>query len=188
MNLMIKTDALRSPSRTMSTPTTAEVISYTVTDSEIGKVLVARSRKGVCSILLGDNAEQLAANLVERFPHAMLIEDQDAVKNGIADVLRYLKKPSKGLNLPLDMRGTSFQRRVWDKLREIAAGRTVSYKELAHRLKPSANPRAVAAACAANPIALAIPCHRVVRTDGDLAGYRWGIERKRALIQKEAMA
>lgn len=171
-----------------ATTTAADMIYYATSDSEFGKVLVARSGKGVCSILLGDNAEQLAADLIERFPHSTLIQDEDVVKDDIADVLLYLEKPSKGLNLPLDMRGTPFQRRVWDKLREVAVGRTVSYTELGHGLEPSANPRAVAGACAANPIALAIPCHRVVRTDGDLAGYRWGIERKRALIQKEAMA
>jgi methylated-DNA-[protein]-cysteine S-methyltransferase/AraC family transcriptional regulator of adaptative response/methylated-DNA-[protein]-cysteine methyltransferase len=110
------------------------------------------------------------------------------VKDDVAKVLLYIEKASHGLQMTLDMRGTPFQRRVWEKLKAIHAGRTVSYMELARWLSPLANPRAVASACAANPIALAIPCHRVVRNNGDLAGYRWGIERKRALIQKEAMA
>ena len=106
----------------------------------------------------------------------------------LAKVIRFVEKPAKGLQLTLDMRGTPFQRRVWEKLRAISVGRTVTYMELARWISPFASPRAVASACAANPIALAIPCHRVVRSNGDLAGYRWGIERKRELIRKEAMA
>lgn len=188
MNLMIKTDRSRSDPRVIPTKTQADVLSYAVADSELGKVLVARSAKGVCSILLGDNSDELAADLAIRFPCAVLIQSEAAVQADLASVLRYIKKPADGLHLALDMRGTPFQRRVWEKLKAISAGRTVSYMELAKWISPLANPRAVAGACAANPIALAIPCHRVVRSSGDLAGYRWGIERKRALIQKEATA
>ena len=187
MNLMIKTGALRSNPQVKSTSTAADVLTYTVADCELGKVLVARSAKGVCSILLGDDAEELRADLANRFPQSTLIPSKAAVKDDVSKVLLYIEKPSHGLRLMLDMRGTPFQRRVWEKLKAIRAGRTVSYVELARWLSPLANPRAVASACAANPIALAIPCHRVVRNNGDLAGYRWGIERKRALIQKEAM-
>lgn len=187
MNLTIKTDSLRSNSQTVPNSTPADVISYTVADSELGKVLVARSAMGVCAILLGDDAGELEADLVNRFPQAVLIKSEATVKADVAKVLRYIAKPSDGLRLVLDMRGTPFQRRVWEKLKAISVGRTVSYMELAKWINPLANPRAVASACAANPIALAIPCHRVVRSNGDLAGYRWGIERKRTLIQKEAM-
>jgi AraC family transcriptional regulator, regulatory protein of adaptative response / methylated-DNA-[protein]-cysteine methyltransferase len=188
MNLMIKTDTPRSKPQVKPTSTSADVLSYAVADCELGKVLVARSAKGVCSILLGDNAKELTADLVKRFPQSTLIASESAVKDDVAKIRRYIKKPSEGLDLTLDMRGTVFQRRVWEKLRTITAGKTVSYTDLAGRLRPFVGPRAVAGACAANPIALAIPCHRVVRTDGGLAGYRWGIERKRALIQKEALA
>jgi methylated-DNA-[protein]-cysteine S-methyltransferase/AraC family transcriptional regulator of adaptative response/methylated-DNA-[protein]-cysteine methyltransferase len=188
MSLMIKTDTLRSNSRINPGSTTADVLSYAIVDTELGKVLVTRSAKGVCSILLGDDDEELTADLTNRFPQSTLVLSEAAVKDDVAKVQRYIAKPSDGLRLTLDMRGTPFRRRVWEKLKAIRAGRTVSYMELARLLSPLANPRTVASACAANPIALAIPCHRVVRANGDLAGYRWGIERKRALIQKEAMA
>ena len=188
MSLMIRTDTLRSNSQIKLGLTTANVLSYAIADTELGKVLVARSAKGVCSILLGDDAEELTADLTNRFPQSTLVPSEAAVKDDVAKVQRYIAKPSDGLRLTLDMRGTPFQRRVWERLKAICAGTTVSYMELARSLSPLANPRTVASACAANPIALAIPCHRVVRANGDLAGYRWGIERKRALIQKEAMA
>lgn len=188
MNLMLETDALRSNSQAKSTSTATDVLFYAVADSEFGKVLVARSARGVCSILLGDDPEELTADLANRFPKSTLIPSEIWVKDDVAKVLLYIEKPTDGLRLTLDMRGTPFQRRVWEKVRAIHAGRTVSYTELARWVSPLANPRAVASACAANPIALAIPCHRVVRGSGDLTGYRWGIERKRALIRKEAMA
>ena len=186
MNLMIRTNEPRPRPPVKSLSTTVDILTYAVADCELGKVLVARSAKGVCAILLGDSAEGLAAELAERFPRATRIASEAQVKNDIAKILRYIAKPSEGLHLTLDMRGTPFQRRVWEKLKAIPAGRTVSYMELAKWIAPLANPRAVAGACAANPIALAIPCHRVVRSNGDLAGYRWGIERTRALLTGEA--
>lgn len=186
MNLMNTRDALRVIPQAKAMVTARDVLFHAVADCELGKVLVARSARGVCSILLGDSVEELAADLAGRFPDAMLVPVDAAVKDDLAKVLRYIAEPAAGLDLTLDMHGTPFQRRVWEKLKAISAGRTVSYIELARWLSPLANPRAVARACAANPIALAIPCHRVVRSDGDLAGYRWGIERKRALIKKEA--
>lgn len=182
MNLMIKTDAQ------VHSGTVVDILSYAIADSELGKVLVARSAKSICSILLGDDAEELAADLANRFPRSMLVPSEALVKDDVEKILRYIAKPSDGLHLTLDMRGTPFQRRVWEKLKAISVGRTVSYTELAKWVAPLANARAVAGACAANPIALAIPCHRVVRKSGDLAGYRWGIERKRVLIEKEAEA
>mgnify|MGYP001106598349 FL=1 len=151
-------------------------------------VLVARSGKGVCSILLGDSMDELKADLASRFPQSTIREDESSVHADMAKVLRYIKKPTVGLHLTLDMRGTPFQRRVWEKLKAISAGRTVSYTELGHWISPLAHPRAIARACAANPIALAVPCHRVVRSNGDMAGYRWDVERKRELLRKEAMA
>lgn len=188
MNLMIKTDALRSKPHRNSAPVAADIIRYAIANSELGKVLVARSTNGVCSVLLGDDAEALATDLAIRFPQSTLVQSGTAVEDDVAKILRYIAKPSGGLHLTLDMRGTPFQRRVWEKLKAISVGRTVSYMELAKWVGPLVNPRAVAGACAANPIALAIPCHRVVRSNGDLAGYRWGIERKRVLIRKEAEA
>lgn len=188
MNRMINTHTLRSDPQENAIPVAADVLSYTAADCEMGKVLVARSPKGVCSILLGDDAEVLVEDLAGRFPLSTLVANERALTDDVARVLRYLAKPSDGLQLTLDMRGTPFQRRVWEKLRAIPVGRTVSYTELARWLSPLSHPRAVATACAANPIALAVPCHRVVRGNGDLAGYRWGIERKRILIEKEARA
>lgn len=186
MNLMNTRNASRADLHAKARVAAADVLFYALADSELGKVLVARSTKGVCAILLADTAEELEADLANRFPQAMLIPVDAAVADDLTKVLRYIETPAEGLDLTLDMRGTPFQRRVWEKLKAISAGRTVSYMELARWLSPLANPRAVAGACAANPIALAVPCHRVVRSNGDLAGYRWGIERKRALIQKEA--
>lgn len=188
MNLVITKDALPVTPQAKSMTMPADILSYAVADCELGKVLIARGAKGVCSILLGDSADELVEDLADRFPQATLIPSDATVKDDLETLLRYIEKPTDGLHLTLDMRGTSFQRRVWEKLKAIAVGRTVSYMELAQWIGPLTNPRAVANACAANPIALAIPCHRVVRSNGDLAGYRWGIERKRALIQKEAMA
>ena len=188
MNRMIKTGTLRPGPLANVTPMAADILSYAVADCDLGKVLVARSAKGVCSILLGDRAEGLAQDLADRFPQSTLVPSAAMVKDDVAKVLRYIAKPSDGLQLTLDMRGTPFQRRVWEKLRAIPAGKTVTYAELARWLSPLSHPRAVANACAANPIALAVPCHRVVRGNGDLAGYRWGLERKRTLIGKEASA
>jgi methylated-DNA-[protein]-cysteine S-methyltransferase/AraC family transcriptional regulator of adaptative response/methylated-DNA-[protein]-cysteine methyltransferase len=188
MNLMIDKNELRSVEQANPTKASADILSYDAADSDIGKVLVARSAKGVCSILLGESVDDLTADLGQRFPMAIVIGNALAVKDDLAKVLRYIEKPAHGLDLMLDMRGTPFQRRVWEKMRAVPAGRTVSYTELARWVSPLANPRAVARACAANPIALAIPCHRIIRSDGDLAGYRWGMDRKRALIEKEILA
>ncbi|NKQ69741.1 cysteine methyltransferase [Rhizobium sp. UPM1132] len=183
MNLMI---TKRAGSRPKAVGAPVDFLSYGTSECVLGVVLVARSSKGVCAVLLGDNDAELQADLASRFPESTILANQIAVRGDLAKVVRFIEKPAEGLDLPLDMRGTPFQRRVWEKLRAIAVGRTVSYMELARWISPLASPRAVAGACAANPIALAIPCHRVVRNNGDLAGYRWGIERKRALLQMEA--
>lgn len=165
-----------------------DLLSYAVSKCPLGHVLIARSAKGVCAILMGDDGAYLEVDLAARFPQTMLIANFVAVQEDLAKVLRFLERPPAGLHLTLDMRGTPLQRRVWEKLRAISVGRTVSYMELARWISPLASPRAVALACAANRTALAIPCHRVISSSGDLSGYRWGLERKRLLIEMEAMA
>ncbi|WP_176590295.1 methylated-DNA--[protein]-cysteine S-methyltransferase [Sphingobium sp. EM0848] len=165
-----------------------EPIAYSTASSAFGLLLVARSAAGVCSIQIGEDRQTLEAELVAAFPNARLVMDHGAVSEDIGKVMRFIETPAAGLNLKLDMRGTPFQRKVWDMLRTIPAGVTVSYNELAERLGEPGAARAVASACAANKLALAVPCHRVVRSDGNLAGFRWGIERKRHLLDREVAA
>ena len=168
--------------------TIADIISYGIDGCALGKVVVARSVSGVCAILIGDADDELVTDLASRFPEAGLVANEAVVHDDLVKVIRFVDRPSAGLELPLDLRGTPFQRRVWEKLRAIPLGTTVTYTELARWLGAPHSVRAVAGACASNPIALAVPCHRVVGSGGDLAGYRWGIERKRELIKKEALA
>jgi AraC family transcriptional regulator of adaptative response/methylated-DNA-[protein]-cysteine methyltransferase len=188
MNLMISETRLQHVPAPTHTDVTADILSYAIGKCALGRVLVARSVSGVCAILIGADHDELEADLAARFPRATLVANEAVVHDDLAKVIRFVDKPAEGLHLTLDMRGTPLQRRVWEKLRTISVGRTVTYTELARWISPLASARVIAGACAANPIALAIPCHRVVRTDGDLAGYRWGIERKRELIRREAMA
>jgi O-6-methylguanine DNA methyltransferase len=188
MSLMIDNKKALATSAGAPEVVPVDVLSYAVSKCLLGDVLIARSAKGVCAILMGDDRTYLEADLATRFPRAMLIANFVAVQEDLAKVLRFLERPATGLHLTLDMRGTPFQRRVWQKLRAISLGRTVSYMELARWISPLASPRVVARACAANLIALAIPCHRVVASSGDLSGYRWGVERKRELIKMEAAA
>ncbi|MDI6935086.1 bifunctional DNA-binding transcriptional regulator/O6-methylguanine-DNA methyltransferase Ada [Serratia sp. Se-PFBMAAmG] len=154
----------------------------------LGDILVAQSEIGICAILLGDNAEKLLQDLQDKFPHAELIGGDAEFEQLVARVVGFVEAPEIGLDLPLDIRGTAFQQRVWQALREIPVGATVSYADIAERIGSPKAVRAVAGACAANMLAVAIPCHRVVRNNGALSGYRWGIERKRALLNKEAKA
>lgn len=151
----------------------------------LGEILVAATEKGICAISLGDDPQVLTRELEDRFPNAELVGGDQEFEAWIARVVGFVSKPSAGLNLPLDIRGTAFQRRVWEALRQIPAGSTVTYSEIARRIGYPKSVRAVAGACAANAVAVAIPCHRVVRTDGSLSGYRWGVERKRELIARE---
>jgi AraC family transcriptional regulator, regulatory protein of adaptative response / methylated-DNA-[protein]-cysteine methyltransferase len=164
-----------------------DTISYATGESALGPVLVARSISGVCAILIGAYDNELVTDLAARFPEAKLVPDEAVVHDDLAKVTRFVDKPTEGLDLPLDLRGTPFQRRVWEALRTIPVGTTVTYSELANSIGAPNAVRAVAGACAANPIALAVPCHRVVGSNGDLTGY-WGVERKRELIKKEATA
>jgi AraC family transcriptional regulator of adaptative response/methylated-DNA-[protein]-cysteine methyltransferase len=154
----------------------------------LGTVLVAATEKGVCAILLGDDAATLLRDLVERFPLARLISGDRDFERTVAQVVSFVEAPRMGLDLPLDVRGTAFQQRVWQALRAIPPGSRASYREIAERIGAPKAVRAVAQACAANALAVAIPCHRVVRHDGGLSGYRWGVERKRALLEREAKA
>lgn len=154
----------------------------------LGSILVASSDKGVCAIALGDDPEALLRELQDRFPHAQLMGGDATFEALVAQVVGLIEVPRIGLALPLDIQGTAFQQRVWQALREIPPGETVTYTDLAHKIGRPTAVRAVASACAANTIAVAIPCHRVVRQDGLLSGYRWGIARKQALLEKEAVA
>ncbi|MEP7226179.1 MAG: bifunctional DNA-binding transcriptional regulator/O6-methylguanine-DNA methyltransferase Ada [Gemmatimonadales bacterium] len=161
-------------------------IRFAIGECTLGSILVARSELGVCAILLGDDPDALARDLQDRFPRATLTGDDPEFDQLVAQVVGFVEAPAHGLDLPLDVQGTAFQQRVWQALREIPAGSTASYAEIASRIGSPKAIRAVAQACAANALAVAIPCHRVVRNDGGLSGYRWGVERKRELLQREA--
>jgi AraC family transcriptional regulator, regulatory protein of adaptative response / methylated-DNA-[protein]-cysteine methyltransferase len=191
MTILSRAATQRLSSASETAGTVIDVLFHAIGECALGKVLVARSTKGVCAILLGDDATQLEADLAKRFPQATLVSNEAMVRNDLARIARYVDDPSEGLDLALDMRGTPLQRRVWQTIRSIPVGQTRSYMQLGRLINcvyPSVSARVVANACAANPIALAIPCHRVIRTNGELAGYRWGLMRKRELLEKEAAA
>ena len=161
-------------------------IRYAIGKCSLGPILVAATDKGVCAILLGDEPAALIKELQDRFPRARLIAGDKSFERLVAEVIDFVETPAKGLDLPLDVRGTAFQHRVWDALRRIPVGSTATYSEIAKAIGAPKSVRAVARACATNHIAVAIPCHRVVRVGGALSGYYWGIDRKRALLDKEA--
>ena len=163
-----------------------EEIRFAVGQTRLGAILVASSRKGVAAILLGDDPDGLVQDLQNRFQRARLIGADRDYEGMVARVVGFVEAPGVGLNLPLDVRGTAFQQRVWQALREIPLGTTASYAEIAERIGSPHAIRAVAGACAANNLAVAIPCHRVVRHDGAVSGYAWGVDRKQALLQHEA--
>lgn len=160
-------------------------IMFAIAQSALGALLVARSGRGLCAISLGDDPEALLRELQERFPRAELVGGDGGFEQLVAQVVGFVEAPRLGLDLPLDIRGTAFQQRVWEALRKVPAGETVSYAEIAARIGRPTSVRAVAQACAANTLAVAIPCHRVVRSDGALSGYRWGIARKQQLLARE---
>jgi methylated-DNA-[protein]-cysteine S-methyltransferase/AraC family transcriptional regulator of adaptative response/methylated-DNA-[protein]-cysteine methyltransferase len=180
MTLNIRTDSARTNSDALS-----EEIAFATGTSALGTVLVAGSAHGVCAILIGSEAGELVADFAVRFPDNTLVQHDRKLDGELTNVLRFIEKPARGLHLELNIIGTSFQRRVWDALCGIPAGQTITYAALAHRVGKPGAVRAVANACAANAIALAIPCHRVIGSDGTLSGYRWGLERKRALLARE---
>ena len=161
------------------------VIRFAVGESSLGAILVAQSERGICAILLGDDPHKLVHDLQDQFPRAELLGGDKSFERLVAQVVGFVEAPQLGLNLPLDVRGTVFQERVWQALRDIPAGSTASYAEIALRIGQPKATRAVAQACGANRLAVAIPCHRVVRSDGDVSGYRWGVSRKRELLNRE---
>lgn len=163
-------------------------IAFAIAACSLGALLVARSQRGLCAIALGDDPDVLLRELQDRFPRAELVGGDAAFEQLVAQVVGFVEAPRLGLDLPLDIRGTAFQQRVWDALRKVPAGETVSYAEIAARIGSPRAVRAVAQACAANVLAVAIPCHRVVRSDGGVSGYRWGVARKQALLARERCA
>jgi AraC family transcriptional regulator of adaptative response/methylated-DNA-[protein]-cysteine methyltransferase len=164
------------------------VIRFAIGDCDLGAILVAATDTGVCAILLGEDPDALARQLQDRFPRADLIGADADFEATVARVVAMVEQPGVGMDLPLDIRGTAFQQRVWEALRQLRSGETASYAEIARRIGAPKAARAVAQACAANKLAVAVPCHRIVRTNGDLSGYAWGVERKRALLEREAAA
>jgi AraC family transcriptional regulator of adaptative response/methylated-DNA-[protein]-cysteine methyltransferase len=162
-----------------------EDIRFAVGQSSLGPILVAASKRGVCAILFGESPAALAEDLERRFPKARLISGDRSFESWVAKVVGFVETPGIALDLPLDVRGTVFERRVWKALQQIPIGSTASYSDVAHQIGAPSSARAVARACASNLLAVAIPCHRVVRIDGGLSGYRWGVSRKRALLESE---
>jgi AraC family transcriptional regulator of adaptative response/methylated-DNA-[protein]-cysteine methyltransferase len=160
-------------------------IRFAVGECSLGSILVAMSERGVCAILLGDDAGELTRDLQNRFPRANLMGGDEEFERLVSQVVGFVEAPAVGLDLPLDVRGTAFQQRVWQALRKIPIGSTASYADIARSIGAPKSVRAVAQACGANALAVAIPCHRVVRHDGALSGYRWGVERKRVLLKRE---
>ena len=185
MNLNVTDLAYRETASVKSVA--AHEIEFVAGDCALGKVLVARSPIGVCAILFGSTAEEVEQELAANFPDSRIISNNRRLRADLTKILQFIAVPRDPLDLELDLdiRGTPFQRRVWDALRTIAFGKPLTYAQLARRVSGPKSLRAIAQACAENPIALAIPCHRVMGNSGSMAGYRWGIERKRALINKE---
>ncbi len=163
-----------------------EQIRFAVGECSLGSILVAATSKGLCAIEFGDTPEPLVARLQDRFPNAELAGGDPDFERRVAEVVGFVEDPQRGLDLPLDVRGTAFQQRIWQTLRDIPAGQTMTYSEVAAKAGHPGAVRAAANACAGNKLAVAIPCHRVVRTGGSLSGYRWGVERKAALLAREA--
>ncbi|WP_246246842.1 methylated-DNA--[protein]-cysteine S-methyltransferase [Candidatus Methylobacter favarea] len=174
-----------APSSCRTVGVTTE-IHFTLGECSLGAILVAMNTRGVCAITLGDDPEILVRALQARFPHAELMGGDSECEQLMDKVAAFIEAPILGLDLPLDVQGTAFQQRVWQALREIPAGTKASYTDIARRIGAPKSVRAVAGACAANMLAIAIPCHRIIRNDGGLSGYRWGVERKRALLEREA--
>ena len=162
-----------------------EAIRFSIADSSFGSVLVAESDKGVCAVLINRARQALGIELQKHFPRALLQKKKPASTSWVAKVLSVIENPARTIDIPLDIRGTLFQQQVWKSLREIPAGSTASYADIARKLNKPKAMRAIAGACAANLIAILIPCHRVIRSDGSLSGYRWGAACKKKLLQRE---
>jgi AraC family transcriptional regulator of adaptative response/methylated-DNA-[protein]-cysteine methyltransferase len=166
----------------------AAPIRYTCADSPLGRVLIAATNKGICSIQFAESDEELEQGLKQEFPFATRRRDDEGMGEFTANLMQHMRGLEKAPALPLDIQATAFQRRVWSYLQSIGFGETRSYSEVAKAIKQPTAVRAVAHACATNPVAIAIPCHRVLRSNGDLGGYRWGLERKKVLLELEASA
>jgi AraC family transcriptional regulator of adaptative response/methylated-DNA-[protein]-cysteine methyltransferase len=179
------TQLLGMPPKAFRSGGAGATVRFAIGECWLGSILVAVSEKGVCAISLGDKPEKLARELQDQFPNAQLIGGGAEFEQLIAKVVGFLETPAIGLDLPLDIRGTAFQRRVWEALQKIPFGSTATYTDIAKRIGKPNSIRAVAGACAASKLAVAIPCHRIVRTDSSLSGYRWGVERKAKLIERE---
>ena len=164
------------------------LINYAIVETPLGRLLVAATNKGVCSVMLGDSEAALKADLLQEFPAAEIREDEKPLRSSLRAIVEHLKNKSPHIDLPLDIQATAFQRQVWEQLRAIPYGETHSYSEVAKAIGQQKAVRAVARACATNPVALVIPCHRVVREDKSLGGYRWGLERKKKLLEREKAA
>jgi AraC family transcriptional regulator, regulatory protein of adaptative response / methylated-DNA-[protein]-cysteine methyltransferase len=182
----VSTDVLGMTPRNFRAGGAMEHMRYAFSRTSLGHVLVAATDKGISAILIGESNEDLTKQLQRSFPKARLVEGDQAFGDTVSEVIKLVEAPRNGFDLPLDVRGTAFQQRVWQALRGIPAGETRSYAEIAEGIGSPNATRAVAGACASNVLAVAIPCHRVIRHDGSLSGYRWGVERKRELLQREA--
>jgi AraC family transcriptional regulator, regulatory protein of adaptative response / methylated-DNA-[protein]-cysteine methyltransferase len=172
-------------SASVTTPAAAD-LHFAIGQCSLGSVLVARGKRGVRAILLGNDPASVIRELEQRFPDAILVRRDEDLAQSLSQVIGLVEMPGQTLDLLLDLRGTPFQQRVWEALREIPSGSTATYTQVANRIGAPKSARAVANACASNALALVVPCHRVVRGDGSLAGYRWGVERKRILLEREA--
>jgi AraC family transcriptional regulator of adaptative response/methylated-DNA-[protein]-cysteine methyltransferase len=173
---------------TIQQDTTTEEIRYSHATCSLGTVLVATSTSGIAAILLGDDRRALHRELAGAFPRARLTSDETGLNDTVAQVVAFLDAPHTGLDLPLDIRGSALDQAIWQALRQVPAGQTVTYGQIAKALPLPATAQEVGAACAANVLAVAIPCHRVVKADGSISGYRWGVQRKRRLINREGVA
>ena len=180
MNAMLEITEIRE--------TTAEDIRFAFATFSLGTVLVAASEMGVAAILMGDDREALTREVMSAFPDARLAADEAGLEEAIAKVVAFLEAPKMGLDLRLDIRGNTLERAVWQALRAVPSSETITYGQIAKALPLPATAQEVGAACAANVLAVAIPCHRVVKADGSISGYRWGVQRKRKLINREAVA
>jgi AraC family transcriptional regulator of adaptative response/methylated-DNA-[protein]-cysteine methyltransferase len=190
MSVRKKYDLLKGATMNVQATTSvgraSEEIQWVIRESSLGSVLVARSNKGICAVLLGSDLHALERDLQHRFPSATLVNGDSQLEKLAAQVVTFVEDPSRDLDVPLDVRGTDFQQRVWKALREIPVGLTASYSDVANKIGLPKSVRAVAQACAANALAVVIPCHRVVKRDGALSGYRWGVERRQILLDREA--
>lgn len=159
---------------------------FALNKCSLGFILVAMSEKGICAVFMSDDSDELIRHLKSKFPHVECASEDNALKITLTNLIQFIETPEIELDLPLDIRGTDFQRCVWQALREIPLGTTASYTDIAKKIGAPKSARAVALACAANTLAVVIPCHRVVRTDGSLSGYRWGVQRKEILLKRES--